>query len=201
MGWGRGKGGNDAATSGATGSGYYASEEKTGNTMMDTTAWIINNEFANFVLLNTMAIKYMCMVGYTFMHGCNVFKNCGKDTATSYKCITMMLACTGGGILVPIFLNTIPVTIGIDAYPMAILTSFLLHLYFPILREVVDLSPIFKVRKKHSIQPIFFIFHPKTRQLHDNARQCSYNSHLFAKEQFSQTPSTYTYTLVFMFLL
>lgn len=55
-----------------------------------------------------------------------------------------MLACTGGGILVPIFLNTIPVTIGIDAYPMAILTSFLLHLYFPILREVVDLSPIFK---------------------------------------------------------
>ena len=127
--------------------------------MMDTTAWIINNEFANFVLLNTMAIKYMCMVGYTFMHGCNVFKNCGKDTATSYKCITMMLACTGGGILVPIFLNTIPVTIGIDAYPVAILTSFLLHLYFPILREVVDLSPIFKVRKKHPIQQIFSLFY------------------------------------------
>lgn len=169
--------------------------------MMDTTAWIINNEFANFVLLNTMAIKYMCMVGYTFMHGCNVFKNCGKDTATSYKCITMMLACTGGGILVPIFLNTIPVTIGIDAYPVAILTSFLLHLYFPILREVVDLSPIFKVRKKHPIQQIFFFLHPRTRQLHGKARQCSYNSHLFAKEQFSQTPSTYTYTLFLMFLL
>jgi len=56
----------------------------------------------------------------------------------------MILACTGGGILVPIFLNTIPVPLAIDAYPIAILISFGLHTYFPVLREVVELSSIFK---------------------------------------------------------
>lgn len=57
----------------------------------------------------------------------------------------MLMACTGGGILVPIFINAIPVPLAQDAYPVAILISFLLHSYFPILREVVDLSPVFRV--------------------------------------------------------
>ena len=56
----------------------------------------------------------------------------------------MIFQCTGGGILVPIFINTIPVSLGNDAYPIAIGASFLLHNYFPILREVVSLSPALK---------------------------------------------------------
>ena len=47
--------------------------------------------------------------------------------------------------MVPIFLNGIPVPLANDAYPVAILTSFALHYYFPILREVAALSKIFKV--------------------------------------------------------
>ena len=86
----------------------------------------------------------MCMVGYTFLHGCKVFKKIGDDAPASYKFINMLLACTGGGILVPIFLNTIPVPLAVDAYPVAILTSFLIHTYFPVLREVVEMSSIFK---------------------------------------------------------
>lgn len=56
----------------------------------------------------------------------------------------MILQCTGGGILVPIFLNAIPVPLAQDAYPVAILVSFLIHNYFPVMREVVHLSPVFK---------------------------------------------------------
>lgn len=110
----------------------------------DPTAWILNNEFANFVLMNTNEIKYMCMVGYTFLHGCKVFKKIKPDAPSSYKIVSLAMACTGGGIIVPILLNTIPVTLAIDAYPIAIMISYLLHTYFPQLREVLELSPIFK---------------------------------------------------------
>jgi uncharacterized membrane protein YeiH len=55
----------------------------------------------------------------------------------------MILACTGGGILVPIFINSIPVPLSTDAYPVAILVSFLLHLAFPILRDVMKYSTLF----------------------------------------------------------
>ena len=133
-----------------------SSSDNSANVDNDPTSWIINNELANFVLMNTNEIKYMCMIGYTFLHGCKVFKKIGgnssneKKTFSAYKLITMILACTGGGILVPIFLNTIPVTIAIDAYPIAILVSFVIHTYFPILREVVELSPYFKVSKKRN---------------------------------------------------
>jgi uncharacterized membrane protein YeiH len=61
----------------------------------------------------------------------------------------MIMACTGGGILVPIFINSIPVPLAQDAYPIAILTSFAMHTYFPIMREVLELSPVFKVRAVH----------------------------------------------------
>jgi hypothetical protein len=56
----------------------------------------------------------------------------------------MILKCNGGGIIVPILINAIPVTLGIDAYAIAIFISFLLHMYFPILRDIIQLSPIFK---------------------------------------------------------
>ena len=146
MAFGRGnKGGN-------TNGGESTSSSSSDNVDNDPTSWIINNELANFVLMNTNEIKYMCMIGYTFLHGCKVFKKIGgnEKTFSAYKLITMILACTGGGILVPIFLNTIPVTIAIDAYPIAILVSFVIHTYFPILREVVELSPYFKVSKKET---------------------------------------------------
>ena len=54
------------------------------------------------------------------------------------------MACTGGGILVPIFINALPVPLCTDAYPIAILTSFAIHTYFPVLREVLALSPVLK---------------------------------------------------------
>jgi len=58
----------------------------------------------------------------------------------------MILTCTGGGILVPLFINAIPVPLANDAYPIAILVSFAIHYYFPIVWEVVALSPMVKVR-------------------------------------------------------
>ena len=144
--------GNKGGSSGGGGESKLSSSDN--NVDNDPTSWIINNELANFVLMNTNEIKYMCMIGYTFLHGCKVFQKIGgnssneKKTFSAYKLMNMMLACTGGGILVPIFLNTIPVTIAIDAYPIAILVSFVIHTYFPILREVVELSPYFKVSKR-----------------------------------------------------
>jgi hypothetical protein len=54
----------------------------------------------------------------------------------------MILQCTGGGILVPLILNSIPVPIGQDSYPIMITISFLLHYYFPILRDVTHQSSI-----------------------------------------------------------
>uniref|UniRef100_A0A7S2S6J3 Uncharacterized protein n=1 Tax=Eucampia antarctica TaxID=49252 RepID=A0A7S2S6J3_9STRA len=110
----------------------------------DGSAWIVNNLFADFVLMNTQETLYMCMIGYTFLHGCKVFASVDKAASTSFKFVAMMMACTGGGIIVPIFLNIVPVPLANDSYPIAILISFLLHLYFPILREVVGLSGIVK---------------------------------------------------------
>mmetsp|Transcript_16485 Transcript_16485/g.25165 ORF Transcript_16485/g.25165 Transcript_16485/m.25165 type:complete len:224 (+) Transcript_16485:311-982(+) len=78
------------------------------------------------------------------MHGCKVFSSVPPTASLSYKFVSMLLACTGGGILVPIFINSIPVPLCTDAYPIAIFTSFLLHNYFPILRGVVKESTIVK---------------------------------------------------------
>jgi hypothetical protein len=54
----------------------------------------------------------------------------------------MILQCTGGGIIVPILINYIPVPIGQDSYPIIITCSFVLHYYFPFLRDVTRQSPI-----------------------------------------------------------
>mmetsp|Transcript_6690 Transcript_6690/g.10192 ORF Transcript_6690/g.10192 Transcript_6690/m.10192 type:complete len:264 (+) Transcript_6690:51-842(+) len=111
---------------------------------VDPSGWIIDNDLAQFMLMHKQEIKFMCMFGYTFMHGCKVFSNVPPTASLAYKFVTMLLACTGGGILVPIFINSIPVPLCTDAYPIAIFTSFLLHNYFPILRGVAKESLIIK---------------------------------------------------------
>jgi uncharacterized membrane protein YeiH len=84
------------------------------------------------------------------LQGCKLWGPKGTFSAStplSYKFIRMILQCTGGGILVPIFINSIPVPMSTDAYPIAICASFLLHNYVPIVREVMELAPVFKVSK------------------------------------------------------
>lgn len=111
----------------------------------DSTGWMIQNPFAEFVLLHTVEIKFMCMIGYTFFTGCKVFGSMPASASPSMKFVSLALACTGGGILVPIFLNGIPVPLANDYYIMALLISFSLHHYFPILRDVFKLSGFLKV--------------------------------------------------------
>mmetsp|Transcript_34631 Transcript_34631/g.98592 ORF Transcript_34631/g.98592 Transcript_34631/m.98592 type:complete len:257 (-) Transcript_34631:252-1022(-) len=110
----------------------------------DPTAWILDNGFAEFVLMHTSEIKYMVMLGYTFLHGCKVFKAVGPKAPFSYRFIYMVMACTGGGIIVPLLINSIPVPLSTDAYPIAIFTSYMIHTYAPVLREVIEISPVFK---------------------------------------------------------
>ncbi|KAL7443819.1 hypothetical protein ACHAXM_009180 [Skeletonema potamos] len=112
--------------------------------VVDPTGWMIDNDVANFLLLHQKEVLYMCMLAYTFLHGSKVFKAVPKTAPVSYKLISMILACTGGGILVPIFLNSVPVPLANDAYPIAILTSFAIHHYFPIVGEVMNLSYLVK---------------------------------------------------------
>ena len=112
--------------------------------IVDPTGWMLDNDVANFLLLHQKEVLYMCMLGYTFLHGSKVFKAVPKSAPVSYKLISMILACTGGGILVPIFINNIPVPLANDAYPIAILTSFAIHHYFPIVGEVMNLSHLVK---------------------------------------------------------
>jgi len=111
----------------------------------DPSGWILDNEFANFVLFSTDAIKYMCLLGYTFLHGCKLFPTLPSDASVAYKFVRLIFQCTGGGILVPIFINSIPVVLAQDSYPIAIVCSFLIHTQFPIIRDVVKESKIFKV--------------------------------------------------------
>jgi uncharacterized membrane protein YeiH len=76
--------------------------------------------------------------------GTKVFAAAG-DRPVSYKLVSMVLACTGGGILVPLFINGIPVPLANDAYPIAILASFCIHHFFPIVGNVMKNAPAFKV--------------------------------------------------------
>ena len=59
-----------------------------------------------------------------------------------YQYVSMILQCTGGGIIVPLLINSIPVPIGQDSYIIIISISFVLHYYFPILRDVAQQSAI-----------------------------------------------------------
>ena len=98
-----------------------------------------------FSTLLQKEVLLMCMLGYTLIHGSKVFAAAPKGASVAYKLVSMILACTGGGILVPLFINLIPVPLANDAYPIAILTSFAIHHYFPIVWEVIKLSPLIKV--------------------------------------------------------
>jgi len=86
----------------------------------------------------------LLLVRYVSHAGCKLFPTLPKDASNAYKFVAMCFQCTGGGILVPLLINAIPVTLGKDAYPICIFISFLLHQYFPIVREVLQASPIFK---------------------------------------------------------
>lgn len=77
--------------------------------------------------------------------GQKVFDKIAASAPPSYKFVNLVFACTGGGTLVPIFINLIPVSLSTDAYPIAIGASFLLHNYVPILREVLHQSDLLKV--------------------------------------------------------
>lgn len=110
----------------------------------DPTAWMLTSPLAEFLLMHTVEIKYMCMFGYTFLHGHKLFSKMG-DVSTSYKFVSFIMACTGGGILVPIFINSVPVPLVEDAYPIAMFVSYVLHDQFPILRDVLELSCVVKV--------------------------------------------------------
>ena len=138
--------------------------------MEDPTGWMLDTEISKFMLLSTAEIGYMAMLAYTFLHGtsedivefttdadvdyvsytycvflgCNLFPTLPKDASGAYKFVAMCFQCTGGGILVPLLINAIPVTLGKDAYPICIFISFLVHQYFPLIRDIVKLSPIFK---------------------------------------------------------
>ena len=35
----------------------------------DPTGWVLDNPLTQFLLLHTNEIKYMCMLGYTYLHG------------------------------------------------------------------------------------------------------------------------------------
>mmetsp|Transcript_3360 Transcript_3360/g.5978 ORF Transcript_3360/g.5978 Transcript_3360/m.5978 type:complete len:246 (-) Transcript_3360:341-1078(-) len=109
--------------------------------MVDPTAWMIDNDISDFLRVQQTSVLYMCMLGYTFLHGSKVFAAAPKNASFSYKLVSMIFACTGGGILVPLFINKIPVPIANDAYPIAIMISFSIHYYFPVVWEVVTLVP------------------------------------------------------------
>jgi len=111
----------------------------------DATAWLVNSSFGEFLLLSTKEIKYMCMLAYAFMAAKKVFSKVSPTASTSYKFVSCILATTGGGTLVPIFFNGIPVSLAQDAYMIAIFISYCVNHYFPIVRDIVDLSPYFKV--------------------------------------------------------
>jgi hypothetical protein len=74
--------------------------------------------------------------------GCKLFSTLPPHSSFLYKYVSMILQCTGGGIIVPILINYIPVPIGQDSYPIIITCSFVLHYYFPFLRDVTRQSPI-----------------------------------------------------------
>lgn len=107
-------------------------------------AWWVDSLPARPSVLSIMN-SFSCLLLCFMLIGSKVFKSAPKDACFSFKLVSMVLACTGGGILVPIFINQIPVTLANDAYPIAVLVSFVIHYYFPIVREVVNISPIVKV--------------------------------------------------------
>jgi len=111
----------------------------------DPTGWMLDNSISDFLLVSSKEIRYMCIFGYTFLHGHRVFSALAPDTPPSFKFVSLIMACFGGGVFVPIFLNMLPVPIANDSLPLGVIVSFTIHHYFPIVREVMKLSDILKV--------------------------------------------------------
>ena len=111
----------------------------------DATAFLLDNPLADLLLMPTAGVRYMCMFCYCFYHGCKVFAAMPKDAAPSFKIVSFVMAATGGGILVPIFLNGIPVVLANDALALSLIVSYAIHQYFPILRDVVAQSKILTI--------------------------------------------------------
>lgn len=86
-----------------------------------------------------------CTYKFRVCVGVKVFSSASPTSSPAFKFVNLIFTCTGGGILVPILLNKLPVSIASDYYVIAILTSFVLHSSFPILREVYKASPIIRV--------------------------------------------------------
>jgi hypothetical protein len=89
-----------------------------------------------------MLFSLICFLFFFSSIGCKLFGTLPPNSSMAYKYISMILQCTGGGILVPLLLNSIPVPIGQDSYPIMITISFLIHYYFPMLRDVTHQSSI-----------------------------------------------------------
>lgn len=49
--------------------GRRKQEEEEPEVVEDPTAWMINSGVAEFLLMHTNEIKYMAMLGYTYVHG------------------------------------------------------------------------------------------------------------------------------------
>ena len=75
-----------------------------------------------------------------------------------YKFVSLVLMCTGGGTLVPIFINKIPVALSIDAYVVAIIVSFLLHEFLPILREIMKVRWFRCLTSRYFVGPLYLIY-------------------------------------------
>jgi hypothetical protein len=73
-----------------------------------------------------------------------LFGTLPPNSSIAYKYVSMIFQCTGGGVIVPLLINYIPVPLGVDAYPVMITISFLLHYYLPILRDVTKQSLVLK---------------------------------------------------------
>mmetsp|Transcript_21523 Transcript_21523/g.27823 ORF Transcript_21523/g.27823 Transcript_21523/m.27823 type:complete len:286 (+) Transcript_21523:162-1019(+) len=116
----------------------------TADPVEDPMGWLLESGMAEVMLMNTHEIKMMFMFGYALLHAYKLYPKLPERSAVSFRLISLMLACTGGGILVPILTNGIPVTLS-DSYPIVIIAAFLVNEYYPIIREVIGLSPVLKV--------------------------------------------------------
>ena len=113
--------------------------------------WILYSFLSDsFAKTSFLLLTFIYCILYFIQHNAanKVFSTVSPTASASYKFASCILATTGGGILVPIFFNGIPVPLAQDAYVIAIVSAYCLHHYFPILRDILNLSPYFKVRNE-----------------------------------------------------
>lgn len=53
--------------------------------------------------------------GYVILHGAQLYPTFPKESSKAFRFISLILKCTGGGTLVPVFINAIPVNMGVDS--------------------------------------------------------------------------------------